>query len=969
MTLDNDRSSVETGNASPSLSPLAVWALSFGGIIGWGAFIMPGTMFLPNAGPLGTVIAMFLGGLIMLVIGLNFCHLAKLFPDNGGIFTYTREILGHDHAFLSAWSLGLAYLSLIWANATAFSLLVRYLFDGALQWGFHYQVAGYDVFGGEVLLTLAVLVIFWLLARSRALSRLQTVLGTTLFLSVVLLFAMLLMKNGIPSSALPAFQPDLPPTMQVFSMLMLAPWMFVGFEAVTHAVTSFRFPAEKLRIIVMAAVGAGALVYVMLTGIAVLTVPAGYTSWVSYISDLPNLQGIHSLPVFHSAWQVMGNVGIGCLGVAVLSALSTSLLVFYRTLANLLKSMAEDSLLPEYFCRTDVRGVPKNALFLVLALSLVSPFLGRTSIAWLTDITTISASIAYGYASLCSFREARKEGSVGLSLAGGFGVMVSLFFFFCPIIPNFLLGSDLHVESYALLVAWSVGGFIYYWYVFKNDRRDRFGKSAAMCIMILFLAFFSTAMWIRQATEDLAARVLGSGNHEVSAALTEHSMLQMGIIVLILFLMANILTVMRRREKDLMLKILRAEDENRAKTAFLSNMSHDIRTPMNAIIGYVELSKQTRALCDSYKHQTCDCNVLEQLSGFMDKIEAASHQLMDIINDVLEMSRIESGKTELEISVTNLLKVMEDVKGIFDAQMEAKGIAFTADWTEVKNPVVLCDGKRLARVLLNLLSNAYKFTPSGGSVSVTLRQKEDSVPEKGNEEKALFEFRVRDTGIGMSEEFVQKVFDAFERERTSTVSGIQGTGLGMSITKSFIDLMGGTVQVSSSPGKGTEFAVELAFPLSVEPGAATSDAELSREHPMDFAGKKLLLVDDIDVNREIGKMILEGAGFTVELAENGKEAMEKIAASRPGEYDAVLMDIQMPVMNGYEAAKAIRGLANSELSRIPILAMTANAFDEDRKTALDAGMNGHIAKPIDTEKLFAALQNALCEKRAKNGEM
>lgn len=221
----------------------------------------------------------------------------------------------------------------------------------------------------------------------------------------------------------------------------------------------------------------------------------------------------------------------------------------------------------------------------------------------------------------------------------------------------------------------------------------------------------------------------------------------------------------------------------------------------------------------------------------------------------------------------------------------------------------------------------------------------------------------------MSEEFAQKMFDAFERERTSTVSGIQGTGLGMSITKSFIDLMGGTVQVSSSPGKGTEFAVELAFPLSVEPGAATSDAELSREHPMDFAEKKLLLVDDIDVNREIGKMILEGAGFTVELAENGKEAMEKIAASRPGEYDAVLMDIQMPVMNGYEAAKAIRGLANSELSRIPILAMTANAFDEDRKTALDAGMNGHIAKPIDTEKLFAALQNALCEKRAKNGEM
>ncbi|MBQ9614911.1 MAG: response regulator, partial [Selenomonadaceae bacterium] len=292
------------------------------------------------------------------------------------------------------------------------------------------------------------------------------------------------------------------------------------------------------------------------------------------------------------------------------------------------------------------------------------------------------------------------------------------------------------------------------------------------------------------------------------------------------------------------------------------------------------------------------------------------------------------------------------------AQMATKGIRYTVDTLELKNRWVLCDENRLSRVLLNLISNAYKFTPKDGSVSVSLRDLPDAHEGHGN-----YELRVKDSGIGMSEEFAARVFNAFERERTSTVSGIQGTGLGMAITKSIVDLMHGSIKVATAQGQGTEFIVRLQFPLAENPEHANEEKTtefLSKE--ADFTKSKLLLVDDIDVNREIAKMLLETAGFHVDTAENGKEALEKIAASRPGDYDAVLMDIQMPVMDGYAATQAIRALPDPDLAHIPILAMTANAFSEDVETAKAAGMDGHIAKPLDVPKMMETLAEVLSKK-------
>ncbi len=401
------------------------------------------------------------------------------------------------------------------------------------------------------------------------------------------------------------------------------------------------------------------------------------------------------------------------------------------------------------------------------------------------------------------------------------------------------------------------------------------------------------------------------------------------------------IATIKRQQEELTEAKINAERSSKAKTTFLFNMSHDIRTPMNAIIGYIELAKREK-------------KIQPVIKDFLSKIEASSRQLLSLINDILEMSRIETGKVELEEKPENICKIFSEVRDMFETQMKIKNINFVVDTSGVKNKSVICDEKRINRILLNLLSNAYKFTPDGGSVSAVLTQNESDDKDFGN-----YEIRVKDTGIGMTEEFSKKVFEAFERERTSTVSGIQGTGLGMAITKNFVDLMKGNIEVNSAPGKGTEFVINLKFKLSDEIFPEIEEEKISAENNANFRQKRLLLVDDIEVNREIAKMLLETSGFIIETAVNGKEAVEKVSGSSPGYFDAVLMDIQMPVMDGYEATRKIRALENPELAKIPILAMTANAFSDDVKAAADAGMNGHIAKPIDVPKMMTVLNEIL----------
>ena len=457
-----------------------------------------------------------------------------------------------------------------------------------------------------------------------------------------------------------------------------------------------------------------------------------------------------------------------------------------------------------------------------------------------------------------------------------------------------------------------------------NWEQDRNMLNFPILLLVLFLCGY------------LAIAAFGSPDIIVSGIL-------FGGSVFVAVILRTIRRVANRIQENEQLesRLLASEKANEAKSFFLSNMSHDIRTPLNAILGYTMLAQK--------EGQTQD----EELR-YLQKIDVAGHQLLSIVNDVLEMSRIESGKMELEPECINIETNIRETAELMNEQMEAKGIKYTVN-CDVERQCVLCDGSLLDRVIMNLLGNACKFTPEGGEVHLSLKQT-GSDPEYGH-----FEIRVKDNGIGMSKEFAKNVFQPFERERTSSVSKTQGTGLGMAITKKIIDLMEGDIRLITEKGKGSEFIVTLNLPYAQEQQVRTScECQLA-----DGKTLRLLLAEDNSINREIATMILSDMGFEIETAEDGDKAVKMLLSKEAGYYCCILMDIQMPVMDGYEATRTIRALSDERLSSIPIIAMTANAFREDEEAAKEAGMQGHVAKPIDINALRKTLKEVLCGETEK----
>ena len=406
-----------------------------------------------------------------------------------------------------------------------------------------------------------------------------------------------------------------------------------------------------------------------------------------------------------------------------------------------------------------------------------------------------------------------------------------------------------------------------------------------------------------------------------------------------------------KQKEAIEVALVEAEYANKAKSRFLSNMSHDIRTPMNAITGFANLAQT-------------NIDDREQVKDYLEKIQSASKHLLSLINDILDMSRIESGKVQIEESEVSLREMLVDVNNLIQPMAEEKSIRFQIK-NEIVNNYVYCDKLRLNQILINLLGNAVKFTPDGGEISLQIYQ--EMVAPAGY---GVYIFKVKDNGIGIGKEFQDSIFKAFEREKGTEASGIQGTGLGLSITKNIVKMMGGKIEVESELGQGTEFTVKVVFMLQDVDEQAMSKDERIQEKALEeakaqevqktlFTGRKLLLVEDNALNREIAKKLLSGQGFIVEEAVDGKVAVEKVAASHPGEYAVVLMDIQMPIMDGYEATKAIRDLDNRILANVPIVAMTANAFGEERKKAFACGMNGYVTKPIEINVLFETLKQII----------
>lgn len=381
-----------------------------------------------------------------------------------------------------------------------------------------------------------------------------------------------------------------------------------------------------------------------------------------------------------------------------------------------------------------------------------------------------------------------------------------------------------------------------------------------------------------------------------------------------------------------------AEHANRAKTAFLNNMSHDIRTPMNAIIGFTSLAAE-------------HLDDREIIRDYLEKISTSGKHLLSLINDVLDMSRIESGSVKIEKTNIHLSDILEDLKTIILESVHAKRQKLLIKQQDVVHEDIITDKLRLTQVLLNIISNAVKFTPVGGTIHIL-------VEEKASQKVgyAVYSFCIKDNGIGMSKEFQEHVFDSFAREHTVTESGITGTGLGMAITKNIVDLMGGTIHLTSKQGEGSEFIVTLECELANKTvqNKQSSCPKAEKKH-LDYSGKKVLLVEDNELNREIATEILKSLGMKVDCAADGMEAVEIMSSEAGNQYYMIFMDIQMPKMDGYTATREIRTLKDMKKANVPIIAMTANAFDEDRKKAIKAGMNGHIAKPIDVDVILQNL--------------
>ena len=380
-----------------------------------------------------------------------------------------------------------------------------------------------------------------------------------------------------------------------------------------------------------------------------------------------------------------------------------------------------------------------------------------------------------------------------------------------------------------------------------------------------------------------------------------------------------------------------AKDANNAKSFFLFNMSHDIRTPMNAVTGFIRIAKDNAT----------NPKVIDALK----KADLSSRHMLSILNDVLDMSRIESGKMEFQKQNISPVEHIKNIEAMYQQSMEDKGIQFQVEYDNLPN-MVFTDETRISQVIGNLLSNATKFTPAGGTVFF-----HTTCHGMDKNEKYCFEVQVKDTGIGMSTEFVKKVFEPFERERSATVSGTQGTGIGLSLAKRIAEAMDGDLTVTSIQGDGAEFTFTFKTDCPEQLEQTTNTP--STEKIIDFTGKRILLVEDIDLNREIAMEILSSEGFFVDEAENGAIAVDILEKAEPDYYDCVLMDIQMPVMDGYEATRKIRAFQTPYLTKLPIIAMTANAFSEDRKQAFDSGMNGHVAKPIDVQNLLQTLSDMI----------
>ncbi len=920
------------------ISGIQIWTLSLGCIIGWGAFVMPGSTFLPDSGFLGSVIGIAIATIIILVISSNYSYLTMNIPGDASSYIYARDILGHDHAFLAAWSLILAYISLLWANSVTFTMVARYLIGPELEWGFHYTVAGYDIYAGEIVANIILDIIFALIICyfPKIAQFCRTFFGIMLFTSVAALFIVVATSKTASHNLVQFAMGDRTITFkQVMDMVIIAPWLFVGFEVVTHIVGRVTTKARHIFIFAGLAIFSGMLIYLCLLFIGASNAPEAYASWKEYVSDLNNLTGLEHIPVFYNAYALAGIKGLILVGIAVFSALTTSVFGFYKGAMRVVQMMAEDRLLPALFGK-EKNDVPRIAVIAIFLCCLPIPFIGRTAMGWNADVSTLSTSIVYAYISICCFTTARKSKSLRYEVCGILGIIISAFSFIMLLVPNIFTEDVLSAESYFMFVVWSFLGIIFYWIIFKKQRR--LGYSAVMWITMLFVMFFALGMWMRLSSIRRIEAVEGDSSH-VYRILLENNLIQIFAIVFVLGILFSLFSTVLKREKDVQNQKVQAEEQNRAKTAFLSSMSHEIRTPINAVLGLDEMILRE-------SDETA-------IKNYAADIQSSGKMLLSIINDILDFSKIEAGKMEIVPAEYDLAKMVACIYSMTSTRAKAKNLTFSVNVDPSSPSKLYGDENRIKQCILNILTNAVKYTHNGG---VTLNIGTEKVDDK----HVSLSVQVIDTGIGIKAEDLHKLCAPFERIEEKRNRSIEGTGLGMSIVANLLRAMNSRLDVKSEYGHGSDFSfVLLQEVVDWSPAGSWNASHLAdcgiSMHRQSFQAPKarILVVDDTPMNLTVIKGLLKSTFIKVDTA---PDALTALIMAKETPYHVIFIDHMMPNMDGIEMLRELKIHGTEVNKNTPCIVLTANAISGSRRAYMGIGFDDYLSKPIDTVLLESMLQ-------------
>ncbi|MBO4432095.1 MAG: amino acid permease [Clostridia bacterium] len=508
LTVGNDEH-----NLRPYLSKLSVWAIAVGTSVGWGSLVVTSNSYLLKAGPLGSVSGLLIGMAVMLLLSYNFHYLTCTFPGAGGVYNFTKCVFGYDRAFLVSWFASLTYMSMLWANATSLPLFAKYFFGDIFKFGYLYTIFGYEVYLGEALLSIAAIIIVSILCigTKKATAHIMTVLVMLFTVGILICFlAAIFGQKTNGSTPSPAFMPGEGKFSQIIGIAFISPWAFIGFESITHSSEEFSFKRSKTFKILVISVITTTLLYVFITLLSITAYPGKYGSWLEYISDLENIEGINGLPAFYAAHHYLGNAGTFILSASLLSLIITSLIGNIRVLCRLFYALAADDILPKGFTVINRQHVPYRAVMLVSGISVIMPFLGRTAIGWIVDITTVGATIIYGFVSAAAYKTAKSNRNKKYRVTGAVGFLIMIVFGIYLLLPGLFAGESLETETYFLIILWSIIGFIYFRFIIAKDHARRFGKALIVWIALLSLVVSMTMIWTARTEEKVTNDAIDS---------------------------------------------------------------------------------------------------------------------------------------------------------------------------------------------------------------------------------------------------------------------------------------------------------------------------------------------------------------------------------------------------------------------------------------------------------------------------